>query len=289
MMAMLPQINPDEFESWRRKADERIKFLVLFSDRFTNERLPTAKALTHAAELALASNQVSYGCDLMERALNVALEGEPAKWPMMRVIILGALMRRVDTFLEMSGIKLQIGSKKHEAPWLGSISTMHRAAGSLLAAATCSSFLPIALNLLFSRSEDAPDATSRIAFFALTKALDADTLPDFGFGRRDDGGLNSSIRHDEISAARVAFAALHLQYAARLRLLASDQAHWRELRPRAPLIDWALLGLHVAAIRHGTRIANEIQEQRLSRGAPIVPTLDFIHSLASDIVQRYPN
>jgi hypothetical protein len=232
--------------------------------------------LTHAAELAFATSQVPRGCELMEQALNLLLEDVPTAFT--RISILGALTKRVDTSLRPSGIVI---NDAVPGPWRGSASTLRKVAGTLIAAAACSSSLITALNLLFQNVGNIKDSDSRLAFLALVSVLEADTLPVFGLGRRDDGGLNPTGTQEERSAAISAFIALHLRYAARLRLLASDQAHWRDLRTRAPLIDWALLGLHVAAIRHHTAI-------EILRATPSVgPTINFIGSLASDIVQRY--
>jgi hypothetical protein len=278
-MAILPQISVTEFDTWRKKADQRISFLVLFSNkRSTGERLPAAKALTHAAELAFATSQVPRGCELMEQALDILLKDLPTAFT--RISILGALTKQVDTSLRASGI---IINGAVPGPWRGSASTLRRVAGTLIAAAACSPSLITALDLLFQDIGKIKEPNSRLAFLALVSALEADTLPIFGFGRRDDGSLDPNGTREGRSAALSAFSALHLRYAARLRLLASDQAHWHDLRTRAPLIDWALLGLHVAAIRRHTTI-----DQNLLKLLPGVgPTLNFIGSLASDIVQRY--
>jgi hypothetical protein len=280
-MAFLPHIN----DTWRRKADQRINFLGLFSDKHsTSKRLPAAKALMHAAELGFATGQVSRGCDLMEQALSILMQGNPTEWPVVRISILGALTKQMRTSLQTSGIVLQNGAiTTQPMPWRGSANTLHRVAGTLIAAAVCCRSLDTTLALLLLPVENIPDANSRLAFLALANALEADTLPIFGFSRRDDGGLNLSSTGDELSASAISgFTALHLRYAARLRLLASDQAHWRDLRPRVPLIDWALLGLHIAAIRH-----HKLGSLSALSATAVGPTLNFVGSLASEIAQRY--
>jgi hypothetical protein len=60
--------------------------------------------------------------------------------------------------------------------------------------------------------------------------------------RRPDGGvdLEREGANQQRNSAIAGFVALHQRYDARLRLLVSDSHYWRQLRPRAPLIDWML-------------------------------------------------
>jgi hypothetical protein len=290
-MSMLPQFNGNDAAAWRQKANQRIKFLEQFSEaplrpspRFAGDLpLAAAKALTSATELAFATDQPQLGCELMERTFALVSSMAIDRRPILRTSLLGGLLRRTKTTLQSGGVWLS-DDGFNEAPWHGSTATLNRVAGTLIAAAACSKDWPNAFPLLTQKLGDLKDDRSRLAFLALTNTIEADALRALGFDRRPDGGLQPvGILIRPLTGAALAFVALHLRYATRLRLLASDGEHWQKLLPRAPLIDWALLGLHVAVLRNNPALL----EFRESETSLILGTLSFVQGLAGHIAKRY--
>jgi hypothetical protein len=258
-MAWLPQISELERDEWRGRANRRIHFLRRFSEMSRPDsssqttRLTSSNALTQAAELALATDQTQLGRELMKGALDSLLRGPADTWPIVRTALLGALLSEVGTSLTPIGVILKdAGRMQGPSWWKGPASLWERAAGPLIAAAVAYGSLENALLLLLSSGIDAIDS-NRLAFLIFASAREADTLPAFGFERREDGGLirRSDEYFSDFRSATAAFVSLHQRYAARLRLLAVDSAWRTQLRPRFPLIDWTLLALDVALIRRG--------------------------------------
>jgi hypothetical protein len=259
-MAWLPQISEFERDEWRGKASRRISFLERFSEMSRPDsssqtiRLTSANALTQAAELAFATDQTRLGRKLMKRALDSLLQGPVDAWPIVRTALLGSLLSEVGTSLTPTGVVLKDAGRMRSPSWNGPVSLWERAAGPLIASAVAYGSLENALLLLLNPAIDVVDSANRLAFLIFANAREVDTLPAFGFERREDGGLirSSDGYFPDFRSAAAAFISLHQRYAARLRLLAVDSAHWRkELRPRVPLIDWTLLALDVALVRRG--------------------------------------
>lgn len=297
-MAWLPLIPDDKRKDWRERADRRIDFLKRFSERWRPEddtsatpsndiRLSSANALTQAAELALASDQTQRGQELMEDALRYLVEGTEDSWPIVRTALLGALLSEVSTSLSPSGVTLKGAGRMRNASWNGPARMWERSAGPLIASAVAYGPLDSAFPLLQGQLPSEDFHQNRLAFLVFANALETDTLPAFGFWRRSDGGLerpkSDSSGPRPSHFARSAFVALHQRYAAQLRLLASDTAHWRdELRPRAPLIDWALLALYVASFRHGSDL-NPDKLAEISKETPIGGVVNFLLSVAREL------
>ena len=249
--------------------------------------LASANALTQAAELALATDHTDRGFDLVTRAVDQLVTPVTTGWPTVRTALLGALIDRVHTRLFKDGIELkdqrQGGSQLTN--WSAPAVICDRTAGPLIAAALASGPPAETLSLLLG-PPSAENPQAWMGFVVTTKAMEADLFPAFGLFRRPDGEIESNhvMAETQLAEAAACFIALHQRYAARLRLLASDTTHWHELRPRAPLIDWTLLGLHIAlqrsedAMRNMQRMLPKLQPSRLNE------IRNFMGAVASEMI-----
>lgn len=271
-MAWLPSIEERERGVWRKRANARIRFLERFGERapqlprFHPERapglvempqLPAANALTKAAELAFVTDQTTRGRELLDRAVGHLLAERPGNWPITRTALLGTLVHRVSTELNSEGIHLMADDLRQDTSWYyASTLILDRTAGALIAAAVASGPPERTLSLLTQPLQAAEDelgihSPERLAYLIAAKAMEADTLPLFGWRRRPDGppGETADDTRRHADQAVAAFLMLTQRYAARVRLLTSDHAHWGQLYPRVPMLDWTLLSLHVALLR----------------------------------------
>jgi hypothetical protein len=121
-----------------------------------------------------------------------------------------------------------------------------------------------------------------LSFLVATNTIDAETLPAFGLSRRLNGRVYGHWEDAEKqrNGAMTAFITMQQRYAARLRLLASDRAHWDMLRPRAPLIDWTLLALTVALLRHQSKIITVDDISSFAQGTRTSDINEFVTELA---------
>lgn len=292
-MSWLPGLSEVTRDRWKEQASTRIRFLQLFSARAREPRLSgepeetsslaAASALTKAAEIALATDQTSRGRELLAGAVEILLDAP--RWPTARTALLGALAGRVDTVLYQSGIILRDTQRNMSVStsWFAPAVTWQKTAGSMIAAALVSGEPDRTLSLL--TEPGSRDAQHPFSLLIASNTMEAETLPAFGLRRRPNGGWNVDQRGDRerSEAALVGFAALHQRYAARLRFLASDRAHWDALQLRAPLIDWTLLALHVALLRRSTIISASDIEAISGKAGPFAALTRFFAELAKEI------
>lgn len=263
-MPWLPLLEQDEFSN---AADVRLNFLDKFSnqaenlikeeqflsdDPVNNEPwlLPSVAALTEAAEIAFATNNTERGLHFTRNALSKIMNEKKNVSSFARMSSLSAILGEARTTLNADGPSLTtLGSPEPQIfHWEASSPVLRAASGTLVAAALASDE-PRSNFELLSRREESGENT-KLARIAVTLASETATLPLFDMSRDDDGFLrtDSPKTEDKIFAA-MSFLSLHERYAASLRLNMSDKLRWRQLRCRAPLIDWPLLLLHLAIRR----------------------------------------
>lgn len=255
-------------------------------------QLPGIRALTEAAELAFATDRTSDGTDLLLSALRRMIEMPVVHWPVTRVALAGAVLGEVQTSLTVDGVTLhQVRRYGGPAmvPWQMDAHSVARVAGPLVCAAIASGDPMFRLPILGAGVPPIAGGWSgaaRMARLALTMSPELDTLPAFGVARSDDGTLlfDADRAGEQRGSAIAALIALHQRYAARLRLLASDEMRWGTLRLGAPLLDWPLLALHVAlrSRRAGLR-AEEFLDAIRGAGAASALAV-FLYEVAGEML-----
>ncbi len=263
-MPWLPLLEQDEFsnaadvrlnflDKFSKQAENLIKEEQFLSDDLVNKKLwllPSVAALTEAAEIAFATNNTERGLQFTRDALSKIMNEKTNVSSFARMSSLSAILGGSQTILDEDGPILRIppSSRRQQFSWEASSPVMRAASGTLVAAALASD-KPRSNFKLLSRREESGENT-KLARIAVTLASETATLPLFEMSRDDDGFLrtDSPKKEDKIFAA-MSFLSLHERYAASLRLNMSDKLRWRELRCRAPLIDWPLLLLHLAIRR----------------------------------------
>jgi hypothetical protein len=141
------------------------------------------------------------------------------------------------------------------------------------------------LEVLLPQDDPQRAAERRRAVAIAAAALEGGILPLFGLARLSDGTARDDpkLAQTQLNGAHAAILSLTQSYAARLRLLLADRAHWEALRPRAPIIDWPLLTLHVALHRRKL-ITGADQISEIGGGDSLVRELHvFLTTLADEI------
>jgi hypothetical protein len=283
-MPWLPGIDHD---TWAGLSERRIEFLERYARlRLTEDRaepglrtrtaqIEAADALTRAAELALATDRSDVARRFVDTALGLLLSTpNVSDWSTHRVAVLGGVTGRVSTRLgfgyfdqDSQGVagnsgRILLRDEQQETRILGTkikapAAALERTLGALISSALVSGEPRETLELLIAPAPSDLTPDGRKAFAIAISTMEADTLPLFGLERRPDGGFGETQVSGSPNGAIAALIALEQRFAARLRLLAMDRAHWAAARARAPLIDWSLLVLHIALQRRSLTLPVE--------------------------------
>lgn len=279
-MPRLPTLDDEHL----RTAASRLLFLENFADRAgelvgsfgsaSDAALAAHATFTDAAALALATDNTQGGKALLERVRSGPKVGQPS---FLRQFTATAVVKPEAVSLSSEGIRT---GESHEAitrPWSAPAPVMEASAGTILAVALACRRSPDHFEVLSPPA--IPDDAGRLAQLAIATSAEAATLPLFGMKLDDHGFLDGTkvTEHDQ-TAAFASFLALHDRYAAVIRLNRADTSRWKQLRCRAPLIDWPLLLLHLALQRHMHDYS--IVETRTDLAGRLAI---FLRNLASDI------
>lgn len=271
-MAWLPILQPrDAFEA---VAASRIEFLRRYAERAEDlwrdtglaaqresdspgdapPAAPQARvnAWMRAAEIAIVTDRTGEALQFLDLARGEIMRWGSWRWPTIRVAFLGALLGDPQTLLTPAGIEFHRAGKIFAtSSWNASAAVCQAAAGPLVASALASGSADRTLALLAAPGLD--DAPSRLGYLAAISAMETRTLPLFGMARVATGAIlaDPDLARRQVFGATVAFVALHQRYADRLRLMSVDWVRWMTLKPQASLLDWTLLTIYLALLRHG--------------------------------------
>jgi hypothetical protein len=272
--------------SYGREEEEPAREISGLSER---ERPQIADCLTEAAELAFCRNLTSAGLANLDEAIRVLGPGLKDNSTIPQLAVFAALTRLSSVEVSVQGIRM-LGSRnagiEFYSQWLemGAMDHVVQALPILVLAALSwgEKFAPILFSSLGeakgeSASSDRPQREGD--GFAVRAALSAglssplfDVLGLLGI----DFTPRTYLRGERPGAAGHVLFAMERGYEARIELMRGD-SHWQQVRPRAEIIDWMLLMIHVAILhRQTTRFLDDLP--------PAGEASEFIRSLAQEIV-----
>lgn len=309
-MSLEALMGAEAFQPLTEWAKREVAFLHRFEEGATSllsdqpaERRLLARidALARAAELCLVCGEALQAYHLLFRLCDRLREIQPALWPLAQSAVALGVTGRASITVGGSACRFQGADITAERNWQGSAHALQLCGDLLIGMALAAAGRPPtasvrdALPALFPSppppmSESVPRSLPPEVVRAILAHCDvAGALPLFGairdlshpsqFVFRELPLLDTWERRD----AQLTVAAMHQRYAARFVLM--QGACGFQALSRAPLIEWALIGIHIALIWQPETVRRLVAEACGEAGPRVQASYAFYSGVAQTFIE----